>query len=194
MTSYCHRLLLNILQQIPTSYRVKLKASEREKRLFTNWHLLALLPASELSSAAPPALLCARHDLLGPPSVLDGISTLLPGSASPNTALGSAAEEAQREVLGNLSVASPSGLVTCEVIRKGKGQQGYSAYNSTMGSKKQDRSSSVFLKVFEKQCHSCGKGEQTTARLQVNGRNRPTAAEASTAALLTSSLTATPHD
>lgn len=55
--------------------------------------------------------------------------------ASPNTAPGSGVEEAWREVLGNLSVASPSSLVTCEVIRKGKEQQGYSAYNSTMGSK-----------------------------------------------------------
>ena len=43
---------------------------------------------SELPFVAPLALLYARHNLLGPQSVLDGVSTLCQVSTSPNTALG----------------------------------------------------------------------------------------------------------
>ena len=173
MTSYCHRLLFNILQQIPTSYKSSQKPQrEREDCSLTgtSWLYSPRLNCPLLR--LPPCSVCVMISW-GRRLYWMAFPPICQARASPNTALGSGAEEARREVLSNLSVASPSSLVTCEVIKKGKGQQGYSAYNSTMGSKTDP---AVLLKVFEKQCHSCGKGEQTTARLQVNSRNRPTAA------------------
>lgn len=73
------------------------------------------------------------------------------------------------------SAASSSGLITSEVTRGGKGEQEHSEHNSTVGSKKQNRSSSVFLKVTLRE------GVTTDAKenkplldwLQVNSRNQP---------------------